>query len=239
MDHRTVRKGVDMMNATGKPDLVMKGIGGSAGGAFRHVGIEGIGRLSGHVACDTFSLQGVGSVDGEVRCAEHCELKGKMKVKGGLSAPLLVLEGQARMDGKLRGSRMRLEGMVTVTGDCEAEHFYMDGGLTVEGLLSAENMEILMQARAQVKEMGGNRIRVGLGRRRNWSRLFGWILPALEPHLYAEVIEGDDVELSETTAEMVRGNRVVIGPGCRIRHVEYGTELVVDPSAQVGSTVQR
>lgn len=222
------------MMAAGKPDMILKGIGGGAGGDFGRVHIEGIGRVNGPLTCDTFRLDGVGNIDGAMGCAESCELHGKIKVEGGLLAPRLILEGQARFNGRLRAGRMNMKGMVTIAGDCEAEEIRMEGGFTVGGLLNADVMEIRLQARGRVKEIGGDRIRITRGSGSQWSRLLGWLLPALDPHLSAGTIEGDDIELEETTADRVRGNRVVIGPGCRIGQVEYGSELTVHPSAEVG-----
>ncbi|WP_438447241.1 polymer-forming cytoskeletal protein [Gorillibacterium sp. sgz5001074] len=222
-----------------KPDLNLKGIGGGAGGIYRHVRMEGIARVDGSLVCDTLRVDGIGTVEGEVTCLEGCELHGKIKVDGGMSAPKLYVEGQARWNGRLRGGDVLVEGLATITGDCEAERLQVEGGFTVEGLLNAGDIEIFLQGRSEVREMGGARIRVSTSGRSNWTRLLGWLIPYFQPHLTAGLIEGDDLEIEETTAEAVRGNRVVIGPGCIIRHVEYGGQLTIHPSARVGSSVQR
>ena len=39
--------------------------------------------------------------------------------------------------------------------------------------------------------------------------------------LISEVIEGDEIYVEYTKAKVVRGNKVVIGPGCDIQSVEY------------------
>lgn len=51
--------------------------------------------------------------------------------------------------------------------------------------------------------------------------------------LTAEVIEGDQLYLEYTHAEIVRGNTIEIGPGCVIKRIEYKTSLEVDESAKV------
>jgi len=51
--------------------------------------------------------------------------------------------------------------------------------------------------------------------------------------LRANVIEGDEVHLEDTTAETVRGKTVEIGPGCQIGTVEYSDKLDVHPNAEV------
>ena len=51
--------------------------------------------------------------------------------------------------------------------------------------------------------------------------------------LTADFIEGDGVRLERTTARAVRGNTVVIGPGCEIELVEYTGEHSASPEAKV------
>ncbi|MNR67595.1 hypothetical protein D3C85_1916860 [compost metagenome] len=47
------------------------------------------------------------------------------------------------------------------------------------------------------------------------------------------VIEGDDIYLENTRAKVVRGNQVVIGPGCEIDLVEYKVLLEKKKGANV------
>jgi hypothetical protein len=47
------------------------------------------------------------------------------------------------------------------------------------------------------------------------------------------MIEGDDVYLEGTHADVVRGRSVCIGPGSRIGNVEYSESLAIDPEAEV------
>ena len=56
--------------------------------------------------------------------------------------------------------------------------------------------------------------------------------------LAAKVIEGDDIYLENTTADMVRGNKVKIGPGCQIGVVEYRDDFTHDPKATIKTTTK-
>jgi hypothetical protein len=47
------------------------------------------------------------------------------------------------------------------------------------------------------------------------------------------VIEGDDIYLENTVAEIVRGNSVEIGPGCTIGLVEYANKFSKDKDSTV------
>ncbi|MGP3783292.1 hypothetical protein [Paenibacillus sp. 1A_MP2] len=47
------------------------------------------------------------------------------------------------------------------------------------------------------------------------------------------MIEGDDIELEYTEAEVVRGDKIKIGPGCRIGTVEYRSSLQIHTLSEV------
>lgn len=51
--------------------------------------------------------------------------------------------------------------------------------------------------------------------------------------LHADTIEADNIEISNTSARTVKGNQVIIGPGCEIGTVEYKDSLRVHPRAMV------
>jgi hypothetical protein len=48
------------------------------------------------------------------------------------------------------------------------------------------------------------------------------------------MIEGDFIDLEYTTADIIRGNIVIIGPGCNVGRIEYRDQITVHPEAKVG-----
>lgn len=52
------------------------------------------------------------------------------------------------------------------------------------------------------------------------------------------MIEGDDIYLENTKADIVRGNKVKIGPGCQIGVVEYRDDFTHDSKALVKITTK-
>jgi len=56
--------------------------------------------------------------------------------------------------------------------------------------------------------------------------------------LNVELIEGDDIFLEATDAQIVRGSRVKVGNGCRIDTVEYSESLEVSPRATVQNRIK-
>ena len=48
-----------------------------------------------------------------------------------------------------------------------------------------------------------------------------------------DVIEGDNIYIEYTQAKIVRGNTIVIGPGCNIELVEYKNNYTKDKESTV------
>ncbi len=222
-----------------RADLNINGLGSASGGDFRHVNIEGVGRVDGDLSCESFRLNGMGTVKGTIHTAGLFDMNGKLTGYGEIEASKVLMNGHASLHGRLRGEVVELIGIVKVHGDCEAERFIGDGGFTIGGLLNAGTVDIQLYGRTQIGEIGGDRISVRKSERKDWSRLLAWVVPIFQTQLRASAIEGDAVELEMTTAGIVRGNRVVIGPGCKIGRVEYRDELIVHPNAEIGEQARQ
>jgi cytoskeletal protein CcmA (bactofilin family) len=225
------------MEQPNRPDLSINGLGNAAGGAYRNVLIEGVGKVDGNLTCEYFKAAGVTTIKGNVH-AQRFEVEGRMNGEGGVESGKIMIKGEVRLKGSLHGDDLQLEGLMRLQGDCEAERFIASGGFTIDGLLNAGTIEMGLHARTKVKEIGGESIIVKKSDRKSWSRLFKWMIPAFDPHLTADMIEGDDIHLEETTAGIVRGDRVVIGSGCNIKRVEYRSELIVHPEAAVTERIK-
>ncbi|MFL6517173.1 MAG: cytoplasmic protein, partial [Bacillus sp. (in: firmicutes)] len=102
------------------------------------------------------------------------------------------------------------------------------GGFEIKGLLSADTIKVgLRFGQSTAEEIGGGKITVK--KRSNSFLPFGKEAGSLS----AKVIEGDDIYLENTKADIVRGNKVKVGPGCQIGVVEYRNELTHNPKATI------
>lgn len=225
------------MEKTGMSDLIMNGVATAAGGHYRNVRMDGVGKVEGSLQAERFEANGVLAVRGGIRAGE-LEHHGRLKVEGGLSAARMRIDGIVRVEGDLSGERLELNGICTVRGDMAFERLEAAGTFDVEGLINAGHVGIRLFGRAKAREIGGETIRVGKTASGRWKSLLRWVYPKWHPELQADTIEGDDIELAHTIAETVRGGRVTIGPGCRIGRVEFRTELRVHASSQVGEEVK-
>jgi len=228
-----------MMVEQGSNDMKIAGVGSSSGGTYRDVSVAGVGTIDGDIACRTFKVGGMSDVHGNLT-ADKVDIGGVANFAGDVAAGEMSVGGTADVRGKLTGGtvkaggvvtvgggvdvqRVELRGMFTIEGDCQAEVFDGRGAFKVRGLLNAGTVDVQLWGRCEVREIGGERVNVREGRG------FAFFL---EQHLYAETIEADEVRLEDTTAKVVRGSLVEVGPGCDIELVEYVTDF-----KQTGGTV--
>lgn len=233
-------------------DLVISGSGSSGGGSFRNVKIDGFGTLLSDTECIEFQVNGKGGVRGYLRAEEasisgtcsidgHVDaakfkVSGEAKVEGNLAYRELECSGSTRVKGNATGDHVRIEGGFHVDGDSEAETFMVKGVFQVGGLLNAGSLDITMYGPCSAQEIGGERISV---RRSGLKSLLNPFLPKFAAkQLTVDTIEGDEIELEYTTAKMVRGSRITIGPGCMIDCVEYKESLTPDKNAKIAEIKQ-
>ncbi|PLT27642.1 polymer-forming cytoskeletal protein [Peribacillus deserti] len=225
------------------------------GGAFTEVHVNGFGRITNDFSCETYHVNGQSNVSGNIK-AETVTINGKADVQGNLDVSNLKVNGKASVTGSIHAGDVEVyghlhvegnaaskdfisKGKTTIEGNCEADDFTSKGVIHISKMLNADSIEIKLNADSYIKEMGGEEIDI---RRESVSKTLGKILTFLaspkESTLTSELIEGDEIYIEYTNAEIVRGNEVKIGPGCTIGRVEYKEELSVDPSSAIKETIQ-
>ncbi|MGG1514451.1 polymer-forming cytoskeletal protein [Paenibacillus oryzisoli] len=217
-------------------NLVISGIGSSGGGDFQTAKIDGVGRVEGDIRCEHFVLNGRLDVHGSLT-AERADLKGTATVDGSVQVKRVELAGRFKIGGSASGESMEVDGSLLLQGNCEAETFTAAGRVTAE-LLSADRIHLTLHGPSVITELGGEQIVV---RKQAGIDFAKWLQKLPLPvgnRLTAKVIEGDDINLECTTADIVRGATVRIGPGCEIGLVEYTAKLEQDPRAKVNRAEQ-
>ena len=187
----------------------MSGVGKASGGTYQNVNMQGVGKVLGNIECVNCSAEGVSTFSGSIK-AQTIQLKGKASIEGDVSCETVNLEGQ-----------------ITISEKCDAEKFVGTGAFTIAGLLNAGEIFIQVYGPSHTGDIGAETIRIEKEAGRSlFSRL---------KRLSAETVEGDEIYLESTKANVVRGNRIVIGAGCDIDLVEYRTEFERHKSARVGT----
>lgn len=226
------------MRATSRPDLEIAGIGSAAGGQYHSVKMEGVCKVGDAIDCFAFKSNGLTTVNGGIMAEEQLEVSGKLSCHGGMVGGNVKLEGQVTVNGPFEADRAEMNGLVKVKGDADASDFKVRGALSVEGWLTAGQLEVKLEGPFHAEGIKSRHITVRHHGKGGLRRLIESLLPVWQVQLKARTIEGDIVDVEETTAELVRGRTVVIGPGSDIDRVEYVTDLVVHPQAQVRSRLQ-
>lgn len=218
-----------------RPDLKFMGDTKTAGGTFGNVKMTGNSAFSGDVDCLKLTQIGELDVQGSLRAKEF-KLTGECETGGRLDAGVVGGRGEIRCGSGIRGERIDFTGSIRANGDVEADSLELDGAIYVAGLLGADSLDVKMYGPCRAKEIGGTRIRL---RRSRATKLMNLANVKEDAVFQAEQIEGDTVELEHASVGVVRGNRVKLGPGCRIGRVEYRDELNVHAGAAVKETVKR
>jgi cytoskeletal protein CcmA (bactofilin family) len=230
-------------------NLIINGSGSYPGGRYDKVSIRGEGTIVNDVESSTFHVYGTSEAveslkTGSVKIYGEAEVKMNMEAKDTLVMGSMMIGGNAHLKKmkilgllevgeRLTGDEANIKGSIAVNGDVEYETFDSSGGFEIKGLLTADTIKVgLRFGQSSAEEIGGGKITVK--KRSNTLLPFGKEVGSL----VAKVIEGDDIYLENTTADMVRGNKVKIGPGCHIGVVEYREDFTHDPKATIKTTTK-
>jgi len=235
-----------------KRSVKISGSGQLGGGEYERVSISGSGRVDGDVVAAELKISGSGEIAGRAEVgsvgvsgsgkfsdaviAEEIRVSGSARVGGTVEAKELSCSGSFRSGGDISSEYVKITGNLRVAGDVEADIFKASGGFEIEGLLSADKVEIHLGGRCSAREIGGERIVVERGASFGGALLEGLVKMLTRggmAELRTTQIEGDEIRLEHTIADAVRGNRIVIGPGCKIGRVEYAESLEVHEDATV------
>jgi Integral membrane protein CcmA involved in cell shape determination len=205
------------------------------GGSFGRVSIVGEGKLIGRTECDSFGCTGNSVVEGDL-VAKKLRVMGELEVDGDLKSREAKVTGEIKVKGSAQGDSLNVPGgSFSIEGDCEFEEMTVKGMIRAGGLLSADRMELRLFGGSSASEIGGGHILIKQSKAMKLKKMF-----AAHPNevIKAGTIEGDVIELENTAADVVRGNRVSIGLGCEIGRVEYRDELKLDRRAKVGEQIR-
>ncbi len=237
-------------------DISISGSGKINGGEYGKISISGSGAIVGGIRCEEIRVSGSASADGEINCSGDVKIAGSFKCKGKLSAAgELKIAGSCRTDGevvgnvikiagsfcsggKIAGKEIKVSGSIGTINDIEGEQVKLSGSAEIGGLLSAEKIEIELADRGQMKisQIGGTDIEVYGSEKSldvNFIGLFKLHRSSRAGKLVCSIIEGDNITLSNTECQTVRGKNIVIGENCVIGTVEYSEQYTVCDSALV------
>lgn len=190
-------------------DLKIVGDGTYPGGDYEKVAITGNGIVSGNVVAKEAKFTGSCTVQGDATF-QYFKITGQGDVEGDVISEEVKVVGELQAKS-IRTELLKIKGFLNSSGNIEVEEMTVKGGFDIKGSLNVGQLVINLQiAPSSVTEIGGEEITI-----KSKSLL------NRKYRLQAELIEGDSIYLEYTTAEVVRGNDVELGPGCQIGLVEY------------------
>jgi cytoskeletal protein CcmA (bactofilin family) len=215
-------------------DIKIHGQGISTGGKYNTVSIMGEGKINGNVDCVNLKIYGDGEIDGDLKATSTVNIKGHTAFRGNLEAKNIKIQGEVEVNGELIADEAVISGNISLNSDCNAEIFTLEGGLTIDGLLNADVLKINLYWPSKVHEIGGTEITVKKEAKLSFLGLKDIIMPSgANKKLTADIIEGDNINLENTQAKVVRGNNITIGSGCKIELVEYKDSFKNDEGAEI------
>lgn len=212
-----------------KMDMRISGSSTMPGGEYDRVSISGSGTVQGDLRCQSLSCSGSARVQGDVDCAGEVRSSGSSKVTGSITCESLSCSGAVKCEGSiLSRGLIHSSGAMKVSGSLEGGEVDVSGGLEAADIRCQE-----LRCSGAMNVSGGGSIRIYKPTQISLLGLFHGSVSCAQ----AGDIEGDDVDLEYTQADVVRGRRVRIGEGCSIGRVEYSESLDALPGT-VGEAVQ-
>lgn len=228
----------------------------SAGGnVYENVSISGSGTIEGALNCKSISTAGSGRMLGDVFCDGKISTSGSCHFEGNIECDVISTAGSVSVDksvkcntiktagsthigGNVVGKDIRIAGSLNAKGDVSGENVVMAGSATISGLLNAENIEIKINGTSRIGEIGCTNLDVHTEQSGQFT-IFGMRFGGgTRGKLICKSIEGDDISLSFTEADVVRGKNIKVGPGCKIDRVEYSETLEIEDSTSVGEQLR-
>lgn len=198
------------------------------GGTYENINAFGSLTVKGDVNAENIQVFGSGSFHGQCQIKtlkilgdskfndiveiNNLDLKGECYFEKNAKVDHMKIYGSAEFkENVLNGKEVKIFGAVNVN-ILEAEDIFVKGYIKCLGQLNGENIEIITNNSSKIKEIVGTKITVKPSKR---------LFLNSSNKVSIETIEGDDIYLENVNAKAVRGNKVVIGPNCKIDLVEY------------------
>ncbi|MHB8126558.1 MAG: hypothetical protein ACYDEJ_13135 [Desulfitobacteriaceae bacterium] len=202
-----------------------------SGGGYGTVKI--MGNASAQEDMEVEKIKVLGSAEFRSLKAGEIKVTGSARFTGLLNVTTLNITGSADTSAPVKAQDIKVFGSLTAKEEVSAERFLAKGAFELTSL-NANDVIIELAETCRVGEIGAETVKV---RPISMFRL-GFLGFNHNKNLLADTIEADHIELSNTTARIVKGNQVIIGPGCEIGTVEYKDSLEIDRNSTIKNKIK-
>ncbi|NIQ07228.1 MAG: hypothetical protein GWO20_16320 [Candidatus Korarchaeota archaeon] len=186
--------------------------------------VSGSTKVTGNAHLGELSASGSFKVEGDTE-AKNVEVSGSAEFMSKINADEMTISGSSQIGGDFTGKTLRVSGALKAAENVTTDTFVSKGVFKIGGTLKGDKIKAKLKGKSSAKDIEGGDITIeseGTGR-------FSY---GKQGSLKAERIVGEDIHLENTEAELVEGDKVVVGPGCKITKVR-AKEMDVDESATV------
>ncbi len=172
----------------------------------KNVRISGACKIDGGCECEEFDSSGSVKVGSDVRAREF-RSSGSLKLASDLRAQEVETSGALVVAGDiLDAQQVTVSGRLDVEGSVQTQEFTSSGRFRIGKTLEAQEVDIQLAGTSRIPAIKAQEISVRKGKRNG--------------DLVADTIEGQQIYLEATRAQLVRGREVRIGPFCTIGTAE-------------------
>lgn len=196
--------------------------------------ISDTSNVKGNIFSKTVKMNDNSKVNGDIN-AEDTIVKDSSTIDGSIFSKKIHLYDGCKVNGSIKGEEIKINDNIKIKKDCECENFTGYDCFQIDGLLNAEEINIILDDDCSVKEIGGNNISVSIPKNSKSISILGilHITSGGTGYLTANTIEGNTIYLENTTAKVVRGNKITIGDNCKIDKIEYKENINIDDNSTV------
>lgn len=230
--------------ATQAHDARIDGDGTVPAGSYGTITLNGGGTLSGDVQCRRLVINGAGHASGAVTAgaitvngaatfgstvqAGELTVNGSCDVHGSAGIGRLAVAGRCAISGGLAAHDVSIKGDLSVGADLECRELTGEGRIRASGRLVADSIDLALHGRSTVAAAQSRRMVV-----RAPEGITALLSAFADRAFVAESIDGEDLELVDVHAKVVRARRATLGRGCCVGLVEYRDDLNVLSDASV------
>lgn len=211
-------------------------------GEYGDISCAGDLKISGSIIADNIKAAGDLVAEKDVK-AVRITVYGDGKFKGNLEAEEISIYGDGNFQQHVKGKDIKIFGSmkgnvvegekITINGELEkieeisAEELILNGEFHVKSSMNLGYGKFQMVGKSDAKEIFCEKLEVRSNVESFQGIFSGLISKGKGGTLKVDVIEGDDIYLENTTADVVRGKTVKIGEGSKIGKVEYSDTLEI------------
>lgn len=151
---------------------------------------------------------------------EVLNVSGSATFNHDVKAEMIKLNGTADFQGNVNAQQIKGTGTLSIQKTVKAETFTFDGAISINKKLHADTVTLTIN-KGNIKQIEGNIIKV----------------KSKGGTLHTDTIQGENIELEHTTADLVEGKNINIGKHCEVKEIK-AKQLKTHESSSVGTVTK-